>query len=271
MADYTTNFNLEKPLINEYYDVDVQNRNMDVIDGELNNINTRTANLESNKVDRIDGKSLSTEDYTTLEKSKLFGIDDGANNYVHPSSHPAAMVTIADIGNNFTSTSVEGALSELFTSVSNGKQQIATAITDVDNNLSPSGSDTFTELSNTIRNISTGKKFVSGTLISDKNFNKMNFTVSTLTFQPSTVLIKYHGQKSSEYSGTNDEIDSFAFRFPNGNIYGYKKAVAWTIGGRNIYNYVKTNSGITFLSNGFSVTNFDVYGTSSTIYWIAYE
>lgn len=93
MADYTTNFNLEKPLINEYYDVDVQNRNMDVIDGELNNINTRTANLESNKVDRIDGKSLSTEDYTTLEKSKLFGIDDGANNYVHPSSHPAAIIT----------------------------------------------------------------------------------------------------------------------------------------------------------------------------------
>lgn len=93
MADYTTNFNLEKPLINEYYDVDVQNRNMDVIDGELNNINTRTANLEANKVDRIDGKGLSTEDYTTLEKNKLIGIDDGANNYVHPSSHPAAIIT----------------------------------------------------------------------------------------------------------------------------------------------------------------------------------
>lgn len=39
-----------------------------------------------NKVDKVNGKGLSTNDYTTDEKNKLSGIEAGANNYVHPSS-----------------------------------------------------------------------------------------------------------------------------------------------------------------------------------------
>ena len=46
-----------------------------------------------NKVDKVDGKGLSTEDYTTVEKAKLAGIAAGANNYTHPSTHPASMIT----------------------------------------------------------------------------------------------------------------------------------------------------------------------------------
>ena len=45
------------------------------------------------KVDKVSGKGLSTEDYTTEEKTKLAGIQEGANNYVHPSTHPAGMIT----------------------------------------------------------------------------------------------------------------------------------------------------------------------------------
>ena len=48
--------------------------------------------LEKNKVDKVDGKGLSTNDYTTAEKNKLSGIADKANNYVHPDSHPAEMI-----------------------------------------------------------------------------------------------------------------------------------------------------------------------------------
>ena len=44
------------------------------------------------KVDKVTGKGLSTEDYTTAEKQKLAGIAAGANNYQHPSSHPATMI-----------------------------------------------------------------------------------------------------------------------------------------------------------------------------------
>ena len=39
----------------------------------------------SGKVDKVSGKGLSTNDYTTAEKNKLAGIETGANKYVHPS------------------------------------------------------------------------------------------------------------------------------------------------------------------------------------------
>ena len=39
----------------------------------------------SGKVDKVSGKGLSTNDYTTAEKTKLAGIAEGANKYVHPS------------------------------------------------------------------------------------------------------------------------------------------------------------------------------------------
>lgn len=43
----------------------------------------------SGKVDKVAGKGLSTNDYTTAEKTKLARIAEGANKYVHP-SHTAA-------------------------------------------------------------------------------------------------------------------------------------------------------------------------------------
>ena len=41
-------------------------------------------NLVDNKVNKVVGKQLSTEDYTTAEKSKLAGIESGANKYTLP-------------------------------------------------------------------------------------------------------------------------------------------------------------------------------------------
>ena len=37
------------------------------------------------KVDKVDGKGLSTNDYTDTEKTKLAGVAENANNYTHPS------------------------------------------------------------------------------------------------------------------------------------------------------------------------------------------
>lgn len=45
------------------------------------------------KVDKVSGKGLSANDFTTLEKNKLQGIETGANNYVHPQTHPSSMIT----------------------------------------------------------------------------------------------------------------------------------------------------------------------------------
>ena len=47
------------------------------------NVQTLQTNL-GNKVDKVTGKGLSTEDYTTAEKEKLAGIEANANNYTLP-------------------------------------------------------------------------------------------------------------------------------------------------------------------------------------------
>lgn len=54
---------------------------------------TTVATQIGGKVDKVNGKGLSTNDYTTAEKNKLAGIAEGANNYTHPYSHPATMIT----------------------------------------------------------------------------------------------------------------------------------------------------------------------------------
>jgi hypothetical protein len=65
----------------------------------------------------------------------------------------AKNIPIEDVGGHFTGTEVETALSELFTSVSNGKTNIATAITD--NGGIASGSNTFSQLATAISNLTT--------------------------------------------------------------------------------------------------------------------
>lgn len=47
-------------------------------------------NSLDNKVDKVNGKGLSTNDYTTAEKNKLSGIADNANNYSHPTGNCAS-------------------------------------------------------------------------------------------------------------------------------------------------------------------------------------
>lgn len=64
----------------------------------------------SGKVDKVAGKDLSTNDYTTAEKTKLAGIADGANKYVHPTHTAAASglykVTVDALGHVTATTKV---------------------------------------------------------------------------------------------------------------------------------------------------------------------
>lgn len=66
----------------------------------------------------------------------------------------ASDIGIIDSGGHFTATDTEGALAELFTSVSDGKDLIAAAITDKGG--AASGDDTFTELATAISDIPSG-------------------------------------------------------------------------------------------------------------------
>lgn len=56
------------------------------------------------KVDKVDGKGLSTNDYTTAEKTKLSGIATGANKYTLPTATSSVLGGVK-IGSNITSNS----------------------------------------------------------------------------------------------------------------------------------------------------------------------
>ena len=56
------------------------------------NFATTVATQIGQKVDKVAGKGLSTEDYTSEEEAKLAGVAAGANNYQHPATHPATMI-----------------------------------------------------------------------------------------------------------------------------------------------------------------------------------
>lgn len=49
-------------------------------------LETNAVSLLSNKVDKVSGKQLSTEDYTTAEKNKLSTVEENANNYILPNA-----------------------------------------------------------------------------------------------------------------------------------------------------------------------------------------
>ena len=55
------------------------------------------------KVDKADGKGLSTEDFTTAEKTKLANVAENANNYVLPAATTAARGGVV-VGDNITAT-----------------------------------------------------------------------------------------------------------------------------------------------------------------------
>lgn len=71
-----------------------------------------------------------------------------------PTTPTASQITILDAQNNFTAGNVEAALAELFTSVGNGKEAIADAITD--QGVNASEEDTWEELADKIAEIEGG-------------------------------------------------------------------------------------------------------------------
>lgn len=71
------------------------------------NLNQMQTNIDNSKVEKVEGKGLSTNDFTTVLKEKLDGISSGANK--------------TTIVNNLTSTSTTSALSSAQGKVLNDK------------------------------------------------------------------------------------------------------------------------------------------------------
>ena len=64
-------------------------------------LNSNITQLQTQKVDKVEGKGLSTNDYTTPEKNKLAAIEAEANKYVLPAATASALGGVK-IGSNMT-------------------------------------------------------------------------------------------------------------------------------------------------------------------------
>lgn len=95
MPNYTNNLQLEKPLLNENYDIEIHNRNMDKIDTAIQEVKGK-----------VDGLELTAE-----------------------------RVSIADSANKFEATNVEGALLENKTSILNLQKELGTNKSTLEDNI----------------------------------------------------------------------------------------------------------------------------------------
>lgn len=78
------------------------------------------------KVDKVEGKQLSTEDYTTAEKTKLAGIEANANNYTLPTATASALGGIK-VGANLAIDSTTGVLSGDYSAASSSAAGLMSA------------------------------------------------------------------------------------------------------------------------------------------------
>src|SRR5690606_10223622 len=126
-------------------------------------------------VDILDEHGAVIQQGTPVDATRLNKIEQGIKNahdaiaaHLNESTqnaHLAKNIGIEDTAGNFTATDVEGALAELFQSVSDGKNQLETAITDKGGTVSKTGNvATFDELDNGIRSIPVGDYAVGDTI-----------------------------------------------------------------------------------------------------------
>lgn len=71
------------------------------IEDSIQEVADKLAQLQTQKVDKVEGKDLSTNDYTTPEKNKLAAIEAEANKYVLPAATASALGGVK-IGSNIT-------------------------------------------------------------------------------------------------------------------------------------------------------------------------
>lgn len=107
MSTLTTNYKLIKPDVTDTVDINNFNSNFDTIDKNLfnkvekvdgkglstndyTNEEKQKVNTIADKVDKVEGKELSSNDYTDEDKSKLNSLE------VHPDTHLASMIVFAD-------------------------------------------------------------------------------------------------------------------------------------------------------------------------------
>jgi len=89
---YSLPTTVKQGLWDEAYNLRHTHSNKGVLDG----ISATDITNWNNKVDKVTGKGLSTNDFTDALLSKLNGIETGANKYIHPTDGANSTITAAD-------------------------------------------------------------------------------------------------------------------------------------------------------------------------------
>ncbi|WP_404407754.1 hypothetical protein [Jeotgalibacillus malaysiensis] len=171
----------------------------------------------------------------------------------------ADSVPITDAGNLFSATDVEGAMSELFTNVSDGKDLVGGAITDVDPNVVIPADPTFKQLATGVGQINTGKKWASGE-INEITTDRM-YTINGLDFSPSKVIITASGIWSGSGTFFMELISSENDLYTGYQVLG--KTLYWSSSGIQ-----SSDTNTTVTNDGFVAY---VRIISGNIKWYAYE
>ena len=177
MSVTTDTLGLEKPLLNENYDIDVHNRNMDKIDEDLKPID------DSYIIELFqhDGDTTNPRDYyTKVEADEKFATKEEVENI--------------DLSNLATKEEANNALNkanEAFLRGDNVKTQLVDKL--ISEGLDVSTNNTFEEL---IGGIALGKRWAKGELYNHKTF----IEIRGLSFSPRTVIIATSTSSISVYS-----------------------------------------------------------------------
>ena len=101
MAENTPNYQLIKPLEEDFYSIEDFNGNSDIVDAELKK-------LADGKADKTNATQAAAGLMSAADKSKLDGVAAGANNYAHPANHPPGIIS-QDAGSRFVSDTEKAA------------------------------------------------------------------------------------------------------------------------------------------------------------------
>ena len=190
------------------------------------------------------GKGLSTNDYTTDEKTKLAGIAEGANKTIVDSALDASSE------NPVQNKVIAGEITTLKKSVSDGKTLVATAITD--KGVKTAADATFAVMANNISQIETGGGELHGATI-NVSTSEENPTTITVTLTKDSTTIEQKNFDSNGLCTFTDiqESGDYTITASNEDI---SNSTTVTITGDNIVNKTVTSVTIEFTLDGSTAT-----------------
>ncbi|MDK8182120.1 tail fiber protein [Paenibacillus sp. UMB4589-SE434] len=233
------------------YDYDALRQNVGDLDasketpaGAQAKANTAEANAKNASASKVHAHAAGDISSGTLHVDRLPKASTGAQGIVQLNNATNSPAT----DQAATAAAVKAAMDQAtaaFTSASDGKNQIAEAITG--KGVPAAGSDTFPVLSNKIGQIQTGVKKANGTIPEVttvvENYAAISITVTGLTFKPSLLQLRTYDNQT------------------DGDLYLYSY-------GANLVNNFATNNRTKTTKNAVATMNND--GFNVKIYWGAY-